>query len=370
MTCASCATRIEKKLNRMDGVVATVNYATEKAHVTYADAVRPDDLLATVAKTGYTASVPPPPTSAPDDDNGAASEADRDPVIESLRQRVVITAALTIPVVLLSMIPALQFEFWQWAALTLAAPVVTWGAWPFHRAALISAAARRLHDGHARLARCRGRLRLVAVRVVPRRCRRARHDDAVHPRAGPRLGRRRDLPRGRDRRHPVPAARPLPGGARPPAVRQRTARPAVDGRQGRRRAARRARGPAAGGRAAGGRRVRRTTGGEGRDRRRGRPGHLRRRRVDADGRAGAGRGRAGRRRRRRDGELRRPHRRPRHPGRRVDPARADGPTGRAGAERQGRRAAAGRPGVRRLRAGRHRAGGRDAGLLARHRREP
>ena len=155
-------------------------------------------------------------------------------------------AALTIPVVLLSMIPALQFEFWQWAALTLAAPVVTWGAWPFHRAALISAAARRLHDGHARLARYRGRLRLVAVRVVPRRCRRARHDDAVHPGAGPRFGRRRDLPRGRDRRHPVPAARPLPGGARPPAVRQRTARPAVDGRQGRRRDARGERGPAAG----------------------------------------------------------------------------------------------------------------------------
>ena len=139
MTCASCATRIEKKLNRMDGVVATVNYATEKAHVTYDDAVRPDDLLATVAQTGYTASVPPSPTSAaPDDDNDDGTAADRDPVTESLRQRVVISAVLTIPVVLVSMMPALQFEFWQWAALTLAAPVVTWGAWPFHRAALMS----------------------------------------------------------------------------------------------------------------------------------------------------------------------------------------------------------------------------------------
>ncbi len=132
MTCASCANRIEKKLNRMDGVVATVNYATEKARVTYDDAVTADDLVATVARTGYSARVPAkepvganPETVSPVDD-----------VTADLRTRVVVTAALTVPVLLLSMVTAFQFDHWQWLTLTLAAPVVTWGAWPFHRAAL------------------------------------------------------------------------------------------------------------------------------------------------------------------------------------------------------------------------------------------
>ncbi|HVC72870.1 MAG TPA: heavy metal translocating P-type ATPase, partial [Mycobacteriales bacterium] len=135
MTCASCAARVEKKLNRMDGVVATVNYATEKARVTFADGVTPDDLVATVARTGYTAELPrqhAAPTAATDDPTAEQP----DPAVASLRQRMLVTAALTVPVLALSMVPALQFDFWQWLALTLAAPVVTWGAWPFHRAAL------------------------------------------------------------------------------------------------------------------------------------------------------------------------------------------------------------------------------------------
>ncbi|MDQ1599958.1 MAG: P-type Cu+ transporter [Actinomycetota bacterium] len=131
MTCASCAARVEKKLNRMDGVVATVNYATEKARVTFADGVTPDDLVATVARTGYTAELPRQETDPTDD-----TAEHPDPAVASLRQRMLVTAALTVPVLALSMVPALQFDHWQRPALTLAAPVVTWGAWPFHRAAL------------------------------------------------------------------------------------------------------------------------------------------------------------------------------------------------------------------------------------------
>jgi Cu+-exporting ATPase len=129
MTCASCAARVEKKLNRMDGVTATVNYATEKARVTFAGPVTPQDLLATVEATGYTAALPKPPrTTAQTETTGA------DPT-RSLRRRLVTSAALTVPVVALAMVPAWQFAGWQWVSLALAAPVVTWGAWPFHRAA-------------------------------------------------------------------------------------------------------------------------------------------------------------------------------------------------------------------------------------------
>ncbi|MGI8699821.1 MAG: heavy metal translocating P-type ATPase [Nocardioidaceae bacterium] len=135
MTCASCANRIEKKLNRMDGVAATVNYATEKAKVTYADAITPQDLVATVEATGYTAVLPAPPaSSAASADPSTASAAEPD-AAAALRRRLLTTAVLTVPVVLLAMVPALQFDNWQWASLTLAAPVATWGAWPFHRAA-------------------------------------------------------------------------------------------------------------------------------------------------------------------------------------------------------------------------------------------
>ncbi|WP_405834675.1 heavy metal translocating P-type ATPase [Streptomyces sp. NBC_01176] len=136
MTCASCAARVEKKLNRMDGVTATVNYATEKAKVVYPVGVQVADLIATVVKTGYTAEEPPPPPTATPEPAATAAE---DPELASLRERLVVSALLALPVVLMSMVPALQFDNWQWLSLTLAAPVVVWGALPFHRAAFTNA---------------------------------------------------------------------------------------------------------------------------------------------------------------------------------------------------------------------------------------
>ncbi|MFG1674045.1 heavy metal translocating P-type ATPase [Micromonospora sp. NPDC049282] len=133
MTCASCAARIEKKLNRMDGVEATVNYATEKATVRYADEIAPDDLIATVEKTGYTAEVPPPPAR-----DRAAVAGEPVDELRGARTRLWVSAVLTLPVILLAMVPAWQFDYWQWASLTLAAPVVVWGGLPFHRAALVN----------------------------------------------------------------------------------------------------------------------------------------------------------------------------------------------------------------------------------------
>ncbi len=136
MTCASCSSRIEKKLNRLEGVTATVNLATEKAKVSYADGVEVAQLIALVEKLGYTAReiVPPPPEPAADraPDPGTADVTAPD----ALRQRLVVCALLSLPVVLLAMVPALQFDNWQWLSLTLAAPVVVWGGLPFHRAAL------------------------------------------------------------------------------------------------------------------------------------------------------------------------------------------------------------------------------------------
>uniref|UniRef100_UPI0004C790AA heavy metal translocating P-type ATPase n=1 Tax=Streptomyces griseus TaxID=1911 RepID=UPI0004C790AA len=195
MTCASCAARVEKKLNRMDGVTATVNYATEKARVTFGEGLKLGDLVATVEKTGYTArpvAQPPVPAPAPAPESirgagpGPAPEVSPKPASEStpesapvptpeftpesaaepasdpasdptpdsvardveaeqeaslaaLRQRLVVSAVLATPVVLLAMVPALQFDFWQWLSLTLAAPVVVWGGLPFHRAAWTNA---------------------------------------------------------------------------------------------------------------------------------------------------------------------------------------------------------------------------------------
>jgi Cu+-exporting ATPase len=137
MTCASCAARIEKKLNRMDGVTATVNYATEKATVAVADpAVTPGDLIATVEKTGYTARLPPPPRPADAPaDAPATAPADE---LAGLRTRLWVSTVLTVPVIVLAMVPAWQFTYWQWASLTLAAPVVVYGGLPFHRAAAIN----------------------------------------------------------------------------------------------------------------------------------------------------------------------------------------------------------------------------------------
>jgi Cu+-exporting ATPase len=111
MTCASCAARVEKKLNRMDGVVATVNYATEKARVTFADGVTPDDLVATVERTGYTAGLPTQDPAPTVDTDGTADRPD--PAVASLRQRMLVTAALTVPVLALSMVPALQLDGWR-----------------------------------------------------------------------------------------------------------------------------------------------------------------------------------------------------------------------------------------------------------------
>ena len=139
MTCASCAARIEKKLNRLDGVTATVNYATEKAQVSYGDGIEVADLIATVIKTGYTAEEPPPaePEPATADSPEAAPEApaEHDP----LRHRTLVSLALSLPVVVLAMVPSLQFDNWQWLSLTLAAPVVVWGGAPFHKAAWTNA---------------------------------------------------------------------------------------------------------------------------------------------------------------------------------------------------------------------------------------
>ncbi|MER6189771.1 heavy metal translocating P-type ATPase, partial [Streptomyces cyaneofuscatus] len=159
MTCASCAARVEKKLNRMDGVTATVNYATEKARVTFTEGLELSDLVATVEKTGYTARPLAPPKPDPDPEQEPEQEPAREPAqapaptppdapgtstdaaeaeqaaaLAALRQRVVVSAVLSVPVVLLAMVPALQFDNWQWLSLTLAAPVVIWGGLPFHRA--------------------------------------------------------------------------------------------------------------------------------------------------------------------------------------------------------------------------------------------
>jgi P-type E1-E2 ATPase len=130
MTCASCANRIERKLNKLDGVDATVNYATEKAKVSYPAGLGPEDLVATVEQAGYHATLP----RQPDSDEEAPSA---DPT-RSLRERLVASAVLTVPVIAMAMVPALQFTFWQWLSLVLAAPVVVWGAWPFHRAAWVN----------------------------------------------------------------------------------------------------------------------------------------------------------------------------------------------------------------------------------------
>jgi Cu+-exporting ATPase len=127
MTCASCANRIERRLNKLDGVSASVNYATERATVDYQDTVAVEHLVGAVEAAGYQAALP-----AAEPDGGEPAE--QDPTA-ALRQRLIVSALLAVPVLLMSMIPALQFDNFQWLSLTMATPVVLWGAWPFHRAA-------------------------------------------------------------------------------------------------------------------------------------------------------------------------------------------------------------------------------------------
>ena len=220
MTCASCAARIEKKLNRMPGVSATVNFATESAHVVLPEGTPVEAAIATVEATGYTATPAATTPTAAAATDGAASTGDgdqdaaQDAEVRSLRQRLMISAVLTAPVLALAMIPALQFDNWQWLSLTLAAPVVVWGAWPFHRARGDQRSPRRGDHGHADQPRGARRVRLVAVCAVLRRGRDAGHADALRadPRAGIR-GRTRSTSRSppRSRCSSWPAATWRPG---------------------------------------------------------------------------------------------------------------------------------------------------------------
>ncbi|NLC98186.1 MAG: cadmium-translocating P-type ATPase [Actinomycetales bacterium] len=127
MTCTACANRIEKKLNKIDGVEATVNFATARAMISAPAGIDPSILVETVEKTGYTATV----------HNAGSTEA-FDPAASLLR-RLIVATSLTLPVMAVSMIPALQFDYWAWLALAFAIPVVTWAAYPFHRAAILNA---------------------------------------------------------------------------------------------------------------------------------------------------------------------------------------------------------------------------------------
>ncbi|SET77449.1 heavy metal translocating P-type ATPase [Nonomuraea wenchangensis] len=126
MTCASCANRIERKLNKLDGVTATVNYATEKAKVTFPEGLDPRALVEEVEKAGYSAALPAPPDE---------EEAEKEEPPDELRRRLITAIVLSVPVVAMAMIPPLQFPNWQWLSLTLAAPVVVYAGWPFHKAA-------------------------------------------------------------------------------------------------------------------------------------------------------------------------------------------------------------------------------------------
>ncbi|MFI6534654.1 heavy metal translocating P-type ATPase [Nonomuraea sp. NPDC050547] len=129
MTCASCANRIERKLNKMDGVTATVNYATEKAKVTFPEGLDPERLIATVESAGYTAALPKVEKAE------AGTTGEEDDELRPLRNRLITSLVLGIPVIAMAMVPALQIEYWQWLSLTLAAPVVVYAGWPFHKAA-------------------------------------------------------------------------------------------------------------------------------------------------------------------------------------------------------------------------------------------
>ncbi|HVI38299.1 MAG TPA: cation transporter, partial [Gaiellales bacterium] len=138
MTCASCSARIEKRLNKMAGVQASVNYATEQATVTLTDAVTSEDVVVAVQAIGYTATLPQP-AAAQSEITALDSEAEpEDDAVRSLRNRLLGSVVLGVPVLLMSMITPLQFTYWQWLCFALAGPVVLWGAWPFHRSAWLN----------------------------------------------------------------------------------------------------------------------------------------------------------------------------------------------------------------------------------------
>ena len=265
MTCASCANRIERRLNKLDGVTATVNYATEKAHVDYdAAAVEPAELLAAVEAAGYRAALPP---TEPD----AAAEPDE---TAALRRRLIVAAVLSVPVLLMAMIPALQFDNFQWLSLQLVTPVVLWAAWPFHRAAWAN-----LKHGTATMDTLIsvGTLAawlwsLYALFIGDAGMNDMRMAFDLMPEHGD--GRRRDLPRDRRDRDDVPARRPLLRGPRQAPRRRRADGAAGARRQGRRRARRRRRrAPRPRRRARRRRPLRRPPRREGRHRRRRRAGH-------------------------------------------------------------------------------------------------
>lgn len=141
MTCTSCSARVERKLNKLDGVEATVNYATESAQVSYDPSkVSPEQLIKTVEDTGYGAFTMASAAGESEEDNAPADSgqsrinAARDHEAADLKHRVIVSALLSVPVVLVSMIPALQFNNWQWAVLTLVTPIFFWGGSPFHKA--------------------------------------------------------------------------------------------------------------------------------------------------------------------------------------------------------------------------------------------
>ena len=206
MTCASCAARIEKKLNKIDGVTASVNFATEKARVDYVGEVSPEELVAAVEEAGYKAELPQPST--PDAGSEATAAEGTDPTA-SLRQRLLVSLVLTVPVIAMAMVPALQFTNWQWLSLTLAAPVVVWGAWPFHTGGVGQPAARQRHDGHADLHGHARRFGLVHLRAVLGHCRDGGHDASVRADHRPYRRHRQHLSGSRCRRDDVHPGRPV-----------------------------------------------------------------------------------------------------------------------------------------------------------------
>ena len=333
MTCASCANRVERKLNKLDGVVATVNYATEKAHVSYPEELDTAAIVAEVEAAGYTAALPvATPPEAPDP-------------VRALRGRFLVVTALAVPVIVLSMVPALQFPGWEWVALVLAAPAVLWGAWPLHRAA-----ATNLRHGTATMDTLisLGTLAALGWSVVAL----LRGEGMTYLEVGAGVTAFVLLGRWLEARSKRSAGAALTAlldlGAKEASVlarrRARCGCPRRTLQVGDRFVVRPGETIATDGVVDDGSSA-----------------------LDVamlDGRVGAGRGAAGRRGGRRVHERRRPPGRARHPGRRRHPARPDGPPRRRRAERQGGGAAARGPGVGGVRPGRDRARRRHAGVLA------